>query len=181
MDQGRHILHLDLWTDQGGLELSSVGGELGWVLPAWQWSIVRYLLPHFEADHTNIWWPEPFGVCGNERCDLLLALPWTAELRLAQDCSELGAVPTSALLHDRLRTIDFSRFAAVSCTDSARVDAADAESLNTLLLVLVFFGFLIFKGHSSFLLTHIYKGILCCIMVYNGIILYIYIYIYKYT
>ena len=43
--------------------------------------------------------------------------------------------------------------------------------------MLVFFGFLIFKGHSSFLLTHIYKGIIWCIMVYNGIILYIYIYI----
>ena len=104
---------------------------------------------------------------------MLLAFPWAAELRPAKDCSELGAVPTSALLHDRLRTIDFSRFAAVSCTDSARVDAADAESLNTLPSVLVFVGFLIFKGHSSFLLTHIYKGIIWCIIVYNGIILYI--------
>ena len=130
MDQGRHILHLDLWTDQGGLELSSVGGKLGWVLLAWQRSIVRYLLPHFEADHTNIRWPEPLGVCCYEWCDLLLAFPRTAELRLAQDCSEPCAIPTFALLHDWLCTIDLQWFSAVSCTDRARADPADARLLN---------------------------------------------------
>ena len=90
-----------------------------------QWSIIRYLLPHFEADYPNLWWPEPFGVCCYEWCHLLLAFPWPAELRLAQDCCEPGPFPTFALLHDWLCTIDLSWLSAVSCTDGARVDPAE--------------------------------------------------------
>ena len=110
---------------QGSLELPSAGGELWWVFLVGQWSIIRYLLPHFEADYPNLWWPEPFGVCCHERCHLLLAFPWPAELRLAQDCREPGAFPTSALLHDWLCTIDLSWLPAVSRIDSSRVDPAE--------------------------------------------------------
>ena len=121
---------LACWTDQGSLEFPSAGGELWWVLPVGQRSIVRHLLPHFEADHANIWWPEPFGVCSYERRDLLPAFPRTAELRLAQDCSEPCAIPTFALLHDWLCTIDLPWFSAVSCTDCSRADPADAQLLE---------------------------------------------------
>ena len=110
---------------QGSLEFPSAGGELWWVFLVGQWSIIRYLLPHFEADYPNLWWPEPFGVCCHERCHLLLAFPWPAELRLAQDCREPGAFPTSALLHDWLCTIDLSWLPAVSRIDSSRVDPAE--------------------------------------------------------
>ena len=63
---------------------------------------------------------------------------------------DLRKIAVNLVLFPRLH---FSRFAAVSCTDSARVDTADAESLNTCLLCwfyLVFLGFLIFEGHFSF-------------------------------
>ena len=92
-------------------------------LPISSWKflegVVRHLLPHAEADNANLWRPEPLGISSHVRGDLLLALPRTAELRPAQDCRELGAVPAAALLHDRLRTADLPRVAAVPCSDGA--------------------------------------------------------------
>ena len=116
------ILPLSL---QGSVEFPSAGGELRWVILAGQWSFVRYLLPHFEADHPNLWWPEPSGFRCHEWCDLLLAFPWAAELWFAQDCCEPGAVPTPALLHDRLCTIDLPWLTTISCPHCSRVDPAD--------------------------------------------------------
>ena len=65
-----------------------------------------------------------------------LAFPWPAELRLAQDCREPGAFPTSALLHDWLCTIDLSWLAAVSSTDSSRVDPAETGCTLTSIFLL---------------------------------------------
>ena len=124
---------------QGSLEFPSAGGELWWVFLVGQWSIIRHLFPHFEADYPNLWWPEPFGVCCHERCYLLLAFPWPAELRLAQDCREPGAFPTSALLHDWLCTIDLSWLSAVSRIDSSRVDPAETGCNLSSSLFLYFF------------------------------------------
>ena len=81
--------------------------------------LVRHLLPHPEADNANLWRPQPLGLSSHVRGDLLLALPRAAELRPAQDCRELGAVPAAALLHDRLRTADLPWVAAVPCSYGA--------------------------------------------------------------
>ncbi len=51
-------------------------------------SLVRYLLPHFEVDNSNLWRFEPFGVSRHEWCDMLLAFPWPIELRPSKDRSE---------------------------------------------------------------------------------------------
>lgn len=49
---------------------------------------------------------------------------------------ELGAFPSFALLHDGLRTIDFSRIPAVSCSDGARIDPANVARLRKLVLLM---------------------------------------------
>merc|ERR1712048_685412 len=55
------------------------------------------------------------------------SLPGPAELRSPQDCSELDPIPASALLHDRLCSIDFARLAAVPRTHRPRAYAADVR------------------------------------------------------
>ena len=95
-----------------------------------QRSFVWYLFPHFEADYPNLWWSQLIWCLPQWAVWHAACVSWAAELRPAKDCSELGAVPTSALLHDRVRTIDFPRFAAVSCPDRSRVDAADVRCKN---------------------------------------------------
>ena len=84
------------------------------------------MLPHIEADDSDLRRSEPLGVGSNVWSYLLPAFPGAAQLRPAQNCSEPRAVPPPALLHDWLRTPDLSWFSAVSCTHRARVDSADA-------------------------------------------------------
>lgn len=51
------------------------------------------MLPHLEADHPDLWRPEPLGLGGHERRHLWPALPRAAELRPSEDRGEFGALP----------------------------------------------------------------------------------------
>merc|ERR1712210_373069 len=65
--------------------------------------------------------------CGDQRRHHLPALPGAAELRLAQDCSELDPFPPLAFLYDGIRPAHISWFPTVSRLDRARVDPADVR------------------------------------------------------
>ena len=89
-----NVLHgWDMQTSQtcfwGSPKLSPTCGELGWILPLRQRSVIRHLLPNIEVDHANLWRLEPFGICSDEWHDLRLALSRTVKLWPAQDCSHL--------------------------------------------------------------------------------------------
>ena len=89
-----NVLHgWDMQTSQtcfwGSPKLSPTCGELGWILPLGQRSVIRHLLPNIEVDHANLWRLEPFGICSDEWHDLRLALSRTVKLWPAQDCSHL--------------------------------------------------------------------------------------------
>lgn len=73
----------------GSPKLSPTCGELGWILPLRQRSVIRHLFPNIEVDHANLWRLEPFGICSDEWHDLRLALSRTVKLWPAQDCSHL--------------------------------------------------------------------------------------------
>merc|ERR1711862_560847 len=64
-------------------------------------------------------------VCSHERCHLLPPVPWTAQLRLAQNCGELDPFPSSPFLHDGLCSSHIPWLPTVPRPYSPRADAAD--------------------------------------------------------
>ncbi len=56
---------------------------------------VRYLLPHAEVDHSYLWRLESPRVCLHVWSHLLLALPWSAQLRSPQAGSQFDPLPSS--------------------------------------------------------------------------------------
>lgn len=51
-----------------------------------------------------------------ERCHLLSAIPWSAELRPPKASGELDPIPSTTLLHGGICTSDISRITAVLCS-----------------------------------------------------------------
>lgn len=56
---------------------ASAGWEHRWDILHWQWGPLWHLLPHIEADHTHLFWPQPSCLMYHERCYYLSTLPRT--------------------------------------------------------------------------------------------------------
>merc|ERR1712032_1681235 len=70
---------------------------------------------------------QPLGLRRPLRCHLLPPLPRSAQLRLEKARRELDPLPTSPLLHDRLRSPHLPRLPAVPCPHRPRAHLPDVR------------------------------------------------------
>ena len=75
--------------------------------------VVALLDQNFETDHPDLRRPQPPHLGCYVRHHHLLAVPWSAQLWLAQDVCQHGTLPSPALLHPGLRAAHVSWVAAI--------------------------------------------------------------------
>merc|ERR1719439_417345 len=94
---------------------------------AWTTRRCTISLPDPQAHDADLRRPEPPRVGRPQRRDVLPPLPGPAQLRHPQPRREHDPVPAPSLLHERLRSADVARLAAVPRAHGAGAHAADVR------------------------------------------------------